>query len=645
MAESNATVEDELARRRAEKQEDVEDEMREEEEEEQEVEGDEEAGKAEDEEIEESESSDEEEEEEEAEQVSQDIRKKLTDSRGLMLEDGEDLDMLEKLEEQHDWRDRGWITCLRCTTDQQIYCASCLLCYRCGCKERCTEADNATRMRFTEPRKEETLRIRQERMSMVATHSEAHERLIQACRRGEVDKIIEYTSDVRVDVVDNLGNTPIYYSILCGHYAAVQTLFRLGAKVNMATPDGQRYYLAAQNPAVRELVRQNSTFTVPTSNSSSSTSNSKTKNRANDAEKQSEAEKKRKKKKIVRPDGDWFSNLPIDCLSEIMEYLTDRELMIAAQVCSSWRDIAESNFVWRPLWNKLFGGSIALPAVIPGDQDQKNAWCEGEFRTLATNSAALMIEEQDTEVPSKQELTSRSYKEAYVEAILSIRNFKTNYEDIFLLLIDRGLKVAMRLVMSKKHLRKFPVVWNRCNLISSQLNEVCKWWDSNSSGYIVTSAISQCIKSNKVEILAELLNNYDEFSQRCRSQSNQFLLITCVEGSSDILQLIWSIAPAQDPERQHHYFNLMPNDYPTRHTRAVYYDRWRIHPQTLPHIAIICRNPDVAVALCVLEPRFLEVVDHNGQTPLMVLLSCGYLQQVYKSLLIQYLVWNSILML
>jgi len=128
------------------------------------------------------------------EEVSQDIRRKLTDSTGITLDDDGDqgknvlsiwliqssssllrallfvdiaqADGLRRIEESHDWRDRGklftsirstslyspstqfvekkgWVLCLRCHTDQQIYCGTCLICYRCGCQIVCTEPDES----------------------------------------------------------------------------------------------------------------------------------------------------------------------------------------------------------------------------------------------------------------------------------------------------------------------------------------------------------------------------------------------------------------------------------------------------------------------------------------------------------------------
>jgi ankyrin repeat protein len=61
--------------------------------------------------------------------------------------------------------------------------------------------------------------------------------------------------DFDVNTLDVYGNTALYWAILCHHVSIVRYLLDRGAKFDLNTVEGNRYFLAAQNPKVREILR------------------------------------------------------------------------------------------------------------------------------------------------------------------------------------------------------------------------------------------------------------------------------------------------------------------------------------------------------------------------------------------------------
>lgn len=261
----------------------------------------------------------------------------------------------------HTWRDHGWMQCHKCTTHQQIYCHSCLLCYPCAIRNPCTNASSTLRRNFTV-----TPSFAQRK---VKTYGVIFPDLYMAAKEGDLArlKLLMKTDSKLINDEDENDNTPLYYAILCGHPEVIIFLVQNGATINWNSANGHRYFLAAQNPLVREMVRQLSQGNMnlyPLLNS----------------QKTSKQEEKFLNEETRAEEG-IFRYLPSDSWMDIFAFLSDHALVMASQVCKVWNRIVRSDRLWKnyylsacgtsPIWSTITS-SFYLDSFFDGEDHEKS---------------------------------------------------------------------------------------------------------------------------------------------------------------------------------------------------------------------------------------------------------------------------------
>lgn len=231
---------------------------------------------------------------------------------------------------EHNWRDHGWINCHRCYKDQQVYCHRCLFCYPCAIRRHCSDAPPELRSIF---------RVIPSDAGMKKKRSFAviPMNIYVACKKGDIQTVLKLirSGTCNINDKDENDNTPLYYAILCGYASLVKILVKNGASVDWQSSEGQRYYLAAQHPLVREMIKHLAAQNFGELDKLVSHS-------SHPSEQEAESE-------------GMFVHLPRDIWMEIFQYLTDQDLISMSAVSTKFRHLTSLDQVWKPLHCLAFG--------------------------------------------------------------------------------------------------------------------------------------------------------------------------------------------------------------------------------------------------------------------------------------------------